>query len=141
MTHKSITSYVNLFENLSDEMIENTQGFICPKIYFKDPFNEVTGINKFSKILRKTLHDVDDPLFIVSTITNNQNIYFLKWRFDGKIRGYGDWHVTGVSEIHLNEKGLVDKHVDYWDSSEYFYMKIPIIGWLLRLIRRRLQVS
>lgn len=141
MTHKSITSYVNLFENLSDEMIENIEKFISPEIYFKDPFNEVTGVEKFRKILHKTLHDVESPLFIVSEITNNQNIYFLKWRFDGKIRGYGDWYVTGVSEIHLNEKGLVNRHIDYWDSSEYFYMKIPIIGSLLRLIRRRLQVS
>ena len=45
-----------------------------------------------------------------------------------------------MSEVIFNEQGMVIEHIDYWDSGEQFYEKIPIIGGLLRIIKNRLKV-
>jgi hypothetical protein len=39
--------------------------------------------------------------------------------------------------VVFNDRGLVSEHVDYWDASEQFYMKLPVIGSILRFIRNK----
>ena len=46
-------------------------------------------------------------------------------------RGYRVW---------VAADGRVAYHRDYWDAAEEVYEKIPLLGGLLRWIKRRLQV-
>jgi len=45
--------------------------------------------------------------------------------------------LVGLSRVVFNDRGLVSEHVDYWDASEQFYMKLPVIGSILRFIRNK----
>ncbi len=134
-------NYIELFENLSTERIENCEAFVNADIHFKDPFNDITGITRFKHLLHKTLKDVTDPRFVVTHQAKDKDVLFLKWEFSGTVKVIGHWFITGMSEIHLDDQGKVVRHVDHWDASEQFYGHIPVLGSLLRLIRRRLQVS
>lgn len=67
---------------------------------------------------------------------------FILWRMyfrPRRLGGSADWLVEGVSEVHLDARGLVTVHLDHWDSGAQFYARLPLIGWLVRLVRRRLQ--
>ena len=140
MTHPTLKAYANLFENLSPDLIERLGEWASEDIRFKDPFNDITGISALQKLLHKTLDDVANPNFTVTHIIEADGINIIRWHFKGHLDKLGLWEVTGLSEVVLNEEGRISSHIDYWDASEYFYMKIPIIGWLLRKIRQRLQV-
>jgi steroid delta-isomerase len=37
----------------------------------------------------------------------------------------------------LNDDGRIAQHRDYWDAAEELYEKLPVIGGLMRWMRRR----
>ena len=37
----------------------------------------------------------------------------------------------------FNEQGLVTMHRDYWDAAEELYEKLPLLGGLMRWLKRR----
>ena len=41
--------------------------------------------------------------------------------------------------IVLVDRGKVVYHRDYWDTAEELYAKLPLLGGLMRFLRRRLQ--
>ena len=137
----SIALYIQLFEELSTEYIDNIDCFVSADIYFKDPFNKISGRSAFRRLLTKLLNDVENPSFKVTHKAWSNNTIFLRWSFEGKVKGINHWNVQGMSEICFNEDGLINRHIDYWDASDQFYAKLPIIGPIIRLIRRRLMVS
>lgn len=141
MRSESTDHYIHLFENLSAKTIAEADKFVSPDIRFVDPFNDIAGIEKFRKLLFKTLSDVDDPRFNVTHRAEDGDTVFLRWQFDGRLRGLGDWSVTGMSELHFDSQGRVLTHLDHWDAASQFYARLPVLGPLIRLIRRRLQVS
>ncbi|MDV7341273.1 nuclear transport factor 2 family protein [Terasakiella sp. A23] len=133
--------YIELFESLSPDRIEACGDFVSPDIQFTDPFNDICGIDAFKRLLYKTLNDVESATFNVTHQSKDKEVLFVRWEFSGVVKGLGDWDVVGMSEIHFDDLGRVVRHIDHWDASEQFYAKLPIIGFLLRQIRKRLQVS
>lgn len=123
------------------ERLEGIEKFVSVDIQFKDPFNDLAGIDAFRRLLVKTLNEVKDPKFQVTHRAWTDDVLFLRWSFLGEVKGINHWSVQGMSEIRFDERGLVCQHIDHWDASEQFYAKLPIIGTIIRLIRRRLQVS
>lgn len=137
----SVEQYVRLFQELSQAQIEGCDSYVSPDIRFKDPFNDVKGLSLFKKLLQKTLEDVKDPSFDVTHVCEAGELVFLRWVFKGYVKGLGDWTITGMSEIRLDSKGRICEHIDHWDASEQFYMKLPVLKQVLGWIRKRLQVS
>ena len=44
------------------------------------------------------------------------------------------------SHLRFAADGRIAYHRDYWDAAEEVYEKVPLLGGLLRRIKRRLQV-
>jgi hypothetical protein len=66
---------------------------------------------------------------------------YLRWVFKYKVRGKGlPLSVEGVSHVILGVDGRVVSHIDYWDAAQGLYEHLPVIGWILRSIRKRVQV-
>ena len=133
-------AYIRLYEELSLERIDELESFVDESVRFKDPFNDLVGRKKLSNLLKRVLSDVTNPVFRVTSQSWDGDVLYLRWSFNGRVRGLGNWPVEGMSEVFFNKQGLVTAHFDHWDSGEQFYEKIPIIGSLLRIIKNRLKV-
>lgn len=46
--------------------------------------------------------------------------------------------IHGASHIRLAADGKITYHRDYWDAAGGLYVKLPLIGPVLRLLHRRL---
>ena len=123
------------------ERLEGIEDFVSVDIKFKDPFNDLSGLDSFRRLLVKTLNEVKGLKFEVTHRAWTEDILFLRWSFQGEVRGLNYWKVEGMSEINFDERGLVCRHVDHWDAAGQFYEKLPLIGTIIRIIRSRLQVS
>lgn len=135
-------SYLSLFTHISPEAIENCAPYVADDIHFQDPFNDLRGRAAFQALLRKTLDDVDNPQFaIVDEAKGKTGIHYVRWTFSGRVKGLGLWQVTGMSELHYDAEGRVCLHIDHWDASQQFYARLPIVGWMIRKIRRKLQIT
>ena len=127
MKKKKIKKYLLLFENLEISNINQFDKLIDKNIIFNDPFNKVIGKENFKIVFKNTLEKINDPKFKVLQIVSKNNIYFVKWKMNYKAFGKKQ-EIIGLSEIGLNNSGLIKFHYDYWDSYSQFYTKIPIIG-------------
>ena len=140
MTQEKITDF---FENLrEDTSIDEFKIIYDDHVRFKDPFNEEKGINAVHEIFAHMYRNLDVPRFTIIEYLEKENIAYVKWKFHFLFKNQNtEQKFEGVSRLVMNEEGRVSEHIDYWDAAEHMYEQMPIIGWLLRMIKRKIVKS
>ena len=137
----NINNYVKLFESLNLENLNKFDKLLDENIYFEDPFNKVYGIENFKRIFSNTLKKLDNLEFKVLNIISKNNIYIIKWEMIFFAFNKNN-SIYGLSEVIVNKNKKIVSHIDYWDSYNNFYTKIPIFGlifkFVLSFIRKRI---
>ena len=136
-----IYNYIKLFETLKLENLNKFDDLLDENIYFEDPFNKVYGIENFKRIFSSTLQKLESVEFKVLNIISKNNIYIIKWEMIFFAFNKNN-SIFGLSEITINANKKIISHVDYWDSYNNFYIKIPVIGlifkFFLNLVRKQI---
>ena len=132
---------ISVYENLSPASVKNLAEVYAANAYFKDPFNEVKGIERIEAIFRHMYRQIEQPRFVVREWSGVDQGGFLVWDLHFRsrlLRGDNAHVIHGVSHIRFNAAGKVSYHRDYWDTGEELYGKLPVIGWLIGWLRQRL---
>ena len=139
-TEDAVTRFIVFFENLSPADVATLGQVYAPDARFKDPFNEVQGVPAIQAIFAHMFGALDQPRFVVTGRVVQGNQCFLTWDFLFAFQRF-DKGVTqtvrGASHLVLDDEGLVTLHRDYWDAAEELYEKLPVVGALMRWLRRR----
>lgn len=130
------------FEELSPQRLDALGEVYAPDARFRDPFNEVRGVAAIRALFEDMYRRLDRPRFRVSACFAGPEGLVLAWEFSFRFRGgAGAPHVVrGLSHLRLDAAGRVLHHEDYWDSAE-LYDKVPLLGALVRALRRRVACS
>ena len=137
---ESLDSLVSFFENIRPESIAEFPRHYAEDAYFKDPFNEVRGISAIQQIFTHMFQQVDEPRFSIIDRVVDENGALLVWEFHFRVKRWGRSQaqlIRGASHLRLNAEGKVIWHRDYWDAAEELYAKLPIIGGLMRSLKKR----
>jgi ketosteroid isomerase-like protein len=110
--------------------------------WFKDPFNEVQGLDAVRGIFQHMYDSLNQPRFIVTTRVVQGRQCFLTWDFVFGLRGQTtEITVRGASHLMLapgsDGRWRIEHHRDYWDVAEELYEKLPLLGGLMRWLKRR----
>lgn len=145
-----INELVAFFETVSPDTVPRIGDLYSADARFKDPFNDVQGVPAIEHIFRHMFTQVEAPRFVVTerivqsgaaSDEDGGGGAMLVWRFEFGVR-VGQrvlpQVVNGVTHFKFNKAGKVSLHRDYWDTGEELYMKLPVLGWLMRALRRRL---
>jgi steroid Delta-isomerase len=105
---------------------------------FKDPFNEVRGIDAIARIFDHMFVQVDQPRFVVTTRVLQGAQAFLCWEFRFVMKRFSSEPqcIRGATHIVFGDDGMVTVHRDYWDAAEELYEKLPVLGALMRWLKR-----
>ena len=49
--------------------------------------------------------------------------------------------IEGMSDITLNKEGKVISHLDYWDSLNGIFIKLPFLGFLYKISLRMFKIK
>jgi len=131
----------DFYETLTPESLAEIGCCYADDAWFKDPFNEVTGVAAIAAIFRAMFTQVDAPRFVVREAILEGARACLVWEFQFRFRGRGRGAtecIRGASWVEFDRDGRVLRHRDYWDAAEELYQKLPVIGALMRWLRRRL---
>ena len=132
MKKNIVKSYINLFSNLSPENINEFDNLISKDIIFVDPFNNIKGVNAFKNIFYHMFENVTDPKFLIVDYSISKKRVYLKWKMT--FFAFKSLQtIEGMSELLLNDVGKIVSHVDYWDSLNGLFIKIPLIGFFYKL--------
>jgi steroid delta-isomerase len=137
----NLDALINFYHRLSPESVARFPDFYSKDAWFKDPFNEVTGVAAIQHIFTHMFRQVSEPRFIVIDRVADERGAMLIWEFHYRMRFWGREQaqvMRGVSHIRLDASGKVNYHRDYWDTGEELYMKVPLLGMVMRGLRRAL---
>ncbi len=62
----------------------------------------------------------------------------LHYRLKGSRKTAAPQVIRGASQLRFDSVGQVTWHRDYWDAAEELYARLPGIGCLMRLLKRKL---
>lgn len=132
-----ISRLIAFYEALAPADLDRLDEVYAPRAVFKDPFNEVAGVGAIRSIFVHMFQALEAPRFEVRQVLGGGSDCALTWRFHFGLRGRA-MHIDGASWLHFAPDGRVDRHRDYWDAAEELYAKLPLLGALMRWLRRRL---
>lgn len=131
-----LDALTRFYQTLTPASLERFPEFYTEDAFFKDPFNEVSGVAAIRRIFTHMFEQVDEPGFVVTERLADESSAMLVWEFR-----YGKGQrIRGVSHLRFADDGRVDYHRDYWDTSEELYMKLPILGSVMRRLQRAFSV-
>ena len=132
--------YIAFCEGMTPEDLDRLAEFCAADIHFRDPFNDVTGLAAYRRVLAKMFSDVGQPEFVVTGRAVTGRTCFLRWQFSFSRGGAAARCIDGMSEIRFGVDDLVAGHFDFWDAGQVYEM-VPLLGSLVRMTKRRLSIG
>ena len=139
-TRQVTQNLATFFETLTPQSVSQLHTLYGAQARFKDPFNEVQGLPEIERIFRHMYVALDQPHFVITSQLVDGAQAFLTWEFRFRFKRFDTTTlqtVRGGSHVVFNEQGLVTMHRDYWDAAEELYEKLPVVGGVMRWLKKR----
>ncbi len=129
---------IDVFESITPDSVGRLAEVYARDVWFKDPFNEVRGIDEVSRIFAHMFTQVDGPRFVVTGSVMQGEQAFLTWDFLFRMKRFSrdEQCIRGASHLRFAADGRVAFHRDDWDAAEELYEKLPVLGALMRALKR-----
>ena len=132
---------IGYFETITEATVPQLRVFYAADAYFKDPFSEVHKVEQIEHIFARMFGPLSKPRFIFHSRIEQGDEAFLTWDFRFRIKKYKpdvEQVIRGGSHLCFDPQNKVCYHRDYWDAAEELYEKLPLIGGLMRFVKRRM---
>ena len=140
ITHPHLQSLKRFFEQLQPDDVAHMGRLYGEHAYFRDPFNEVRGLAGVQRVFTHMFERLDSPRFRVRDAFAEGEQAFLTWDFVFRTRGSErERSIHGSSHLRFAPDGKVIYHRDYWDAAEELWETVPLLGGLLRWLKKRLR--
>lgn len=136
----SLDALIHWFEHLTPQTLAELERHYAANARFKDPFNDVQGPAAIRAVFEHMFASLHEPRFGVTGRIQQGNQAFLTWDFVFRFRRFDTTAVqtiSGATHLVLDDAGRVTLHRDYWDAAEELYEKLPVVGGLMRWLKRR----
>lgn len=134
------SGYCAYLERLTLSALDAFPTFVAPNVHFKDPFNEVHGIEHMRTVFEDMFTHVADLRFDIHHRLSDGDVTLIEWTLGGRLMGRV-WQVDGASRLRFASDGKLIEHIDYWDAASGLYERFPVVGGILRILRRKLSAA
>ncbi len=139
MNHEeSLQQLIRFFEKIDTGSVGQLAQVYSEDVFFKDPFNEVRGLPDVVQIFSHMFEQVDSPRFVVTNHVLQGDQAFLTWDFLFRMKRFStaEQCIRGATHLRFGPDGKANFHRDYWDAAEELYEKLPLLGSLMRGLKR-----
>ena len=140
-TRAATTRVRSFFESLEPASVDRLDTVYAPDARFRDPFNEVHGISEIRRIFAQMFEHLDDCRFTFIDETVDERGAFLTWDMTFRIRRLSPREtrrIHGATHLKFAPDGRIASHHDYWDAAGELYAQLPLIGAVMRWLKRKL---
>lgn len=141
-THASdrICEIIDWFEAMTPSTLNEIETVYGSQAYFRDPFNDVSDAQAIRAIYAHMFENLQSPRFVITSVIEQDRAVFLAWQFKFAWRAR-EFDIPGATQFCLDESGLIIEHQDYWDVAHGLYEKLPVIGSILKRLRRAMATT
>ncbi len=135
---------IETFNRFSGKNFDLLRDFYSRDVFFQDPVGQVSGLENLQAYYEHAYKNVQSIRFDFGQIDSDEaaRTYYAPWTMTISLKGIQGgkpYCVEGLSKLQLDEKGLVCYHRDYLDLGELIYERIPVLNFVLRLIKKMLK--
>ena len=120
----------------------NTANVYASEVYFCDPFKQIHGEAEFQAYLLRSAQAVAEYHMDWKDVASHDGNYYFRWVMTLKLKRDGKNKpatlTTGMSHVRFDKDGKVVFHQDYYDAGAFLYEKVPIMGGVIRHIKKSL---
>ena len=134
-----VARVVAAFEGLAPDNLDALCRLYADDARFKDPFNDVRGQAALRAIFVHMFQALDNPRFEIGERVVQGDQCFLTWDFRFHMKRFDrkEQTIHGGTHLRFGADGRITLHRDYWDAAEELYEKLPVVGALMRWLKRR----
>lgn len=140
-TEEAQATFERLFNAFTpDALRQSVQQTYAPEPFFNDTLKTVRERDALAEYLAATAEAVQDCRVTIDEWTPARIGWYVRWRMIIRFRRFKpdtDTESMGISHIVFDRGGRVALHQDFWDSATGFYQHLPLLGGVIRWIRRR----
>jgi len=129
------------FESISPAAVPRMGTIYAEDAYFRDPFNEVIGVSGIARVFGAMFEHLDDVRFTILDVVVDESGAMLTWNMTYRVRKWRPHEtqtIHGATHLRFAPDGRIAYHRDYWDAANELYAKLPLIGPVMRWLRRKL---
>jgi len=138
-TTDALARFRRFYDEFSAAWIPRLEELYAPGFAFQDPFHEIRGdFPALRAYFKRVLDSLAVSRFIVEDVSTGSDGSYVRWRWEWKRREKDDLRVVpGVTHLRFDADGKITHHRDLFDAASGFYEALPVLGGLLRTVRRR----
>lgn len=148
----ALKQVIAFYESLTPDSLVSLTERYDENAHFIDPFNDVHGVDSICAIFAEMFENLDSPRFVVltafdacsNTRKTEPNQAFLTWDFHFRRKGEKSEksvRIHGSTHLVFGNDSRIVIHRDYWDAAGQLYEQIPVLGAVLRALRRKLSLT
>ncbi|MDF2445231.1 MAG: nuclear transport factor 2 family protein [Moraxellaceae bacterium] len=140
MTSADLDPLVLWYQTLSPASLARLPDFYTEDAWFKDPFQEFRSRERLRRVYAHMFETLEAPRFVILTTICEGRQALLVWNMEFRRQGK-PMRIHGSTHLAFADDGRVNYHRDYWDAAEELYEKLPVLGWLLKQVKKKLQAE
>ena len=132
--------FSNYYSELTVDSPQQLGQLYRDDIEFCDPAHCVSGLAELRNYFTATMQGVELCAFDISDIKESGDSAFVTWTMrlqHPKLNGGRLISVPGVSHVRFDQE-LIFYHRDYFDLGAMLYENVPVLGGLIRGIKKRM---
>lgn len=135
----ALARFVDFYVTFSPEWLPRLAEIYGDGFVFLDPFGEIRGdhaklTTHFGKMFK--LHASS---FVVEDVAVGKDGAYVRWIWDWQWKAKSPRkRVPGVTHLRLGADGRVVFHQDLFDAAEGFFDVVPVVGAMIRAVKKRM---
>ncbi|MFB2121468.1 nuclear transport factor 2 family protein [Parapedobacter sp. 2B3] len=106
-------------------------------VLFIDPIHRISGIENLKSYFKKLDSNLIEGSFRFIDESIRDNTAYLQWEMNLRLkRPRKNVKASGISVLTVEQK--ITRHRDYFDAGELFYENIPVLGSIIRSIKKKM---
>ena len=130
-----ISNFIKLISTFDSDSLKDLPKIYSPTIEFEDPINTVQGLDNLYLVFEDLLKIFSQIEIQVKETSSTDHTAFVRWLMTYRFRKK-KYSIDGVTHLKFDSSGLICKHKDYWDASFPLYGTFPLLGSLMRGIKK-----
>lgn len=136
-----LDDFLAVYRQLTADNLDLLDTIYSRNIEFCDPAHEIRGLDALRRYFAELYRNADSVAFSFSRRHLVDDEAYLSWRMSlrhPKLARGRTIEVDGMSYLQFDGAGKVRYHRDYFDLGAMLYEHLPLLGSLVKTIKRRL---
>ena len=137
---EAIARFKAFFENMTPDQVRQHVGEVyAPDAWLYDTLVLHHGIEAIRPYFIHTAERASGVRVEVLDVLRSGDDFHIKWQMDIDWSRFQKGKTTrsfGMSHLRFNAAGQVVMHYDFWDSANGFFEHLPLLGALIRWVKR-----